>query len=160
MSVANVALRFWSKVDQTAGLFGCWPWMGYRMPNGYGQFGLERRIVLAHRTAWTLARGPIPDGMQANHHCDNPPCCNPAHLFLGDQRANVLDMVAKGRHTTRVHPERIARGSRHGCAKLTEEQVAAIRSRPSASPLALALEYGVDRGTIWKIRRGRSWAAA
>jgi hypothetical protein len=75
------------------------------MHNGYGMLGLGRRTdpkTAAHRVAWTVAVGPIPEGLNVLHHCDNRPCCNPAHLWLGTQRDNLLDMVAKGRHGMQV----------------------------------------------------------
>lgn len=80
---------------------GCWEFTGYRMPNGYGKIGLGSREDgndLAHRVAWRLANGPIPAGMDICHRCDNPPCCNPAHLFLGTRLDNMSDMSRKGRH--------------------------------------------------------------
>lgn len=90
--------RFWPKVD-VAGR--CWEWRGTRNNNGYGLFqiglGGSKRCVAAHRMAWILTNGPIPDGLHVLHHCDNPPCCNPWHLFLGDHAANMADKKAKGR---------------------------------------------------------------
>jgi hypothetical protein len=91
--------RFWSRVDQSAGLFGCWPWLGYRDENGYGRVdAFGRRRTTASRVAFELSGGVIPDGMVACHTCDNPPCCNPAHIFAGTYADNTADMVAKGRH--------------------------------------------------------------
>ena len=71
----------------------CVEWIGYTMPGGYGQSNGK----LAHRTAWETAHGPIPDGIEVLHSCDNPPCHNPEHLFLGTQADNMADMDAKGR---------------------------------------------------------------
>jgi hypothetical protein len=67
------------------------------MPKGYGKLTFQGRAIYAHRLAYELTIGPIPDGMLVCHHCDNPPCCRPDHLFLGDQKANLADMVAKRR---------------------------------------------------------------
>lgn len=89
--------RFWPRVDKSG---DCWLWTGARMKNGYGVVWLAEpigRMGLVHRVAWELTNGPIPDGLFACHRCDNPPCCNPDHLFLGTVRDNALDMVAKGR---------------------------------------------------------------
>jgi hypothetical protein len=96
----TVEERFWAKVDASAGFGGCWIWQGYIKPNGYGQFnaGAATHHDYAHRFALTLKLGrPLGDGMYACHTCDNPICCNPAHLFEGDNRANQLDSHGKGR---------------------------------------------------------------
>lgn len=86
--------RFWIRVDGSAGDDACWPWLGARDPKGYGQAGKRWR---AHRVAMFLTNGPIPPGMFVCHHCDNPPCCNPAHLFIGTVTDNMRDCAAKGR---------------------------------------------------------------
>jgi HNH endonuclease len=98
----TLAERFWAKVDRSAGPDGCWPWTGARFWFGHGAIKIDGRPWGAHRIAWELTNGPIPDGLQANHRCDNPPCCNPAHLFLGTQLDNVRDMDAKGRRARRA----------------------------------------------------------
>lgn len=92
-----LADRFWARVEKR-GPDECWPWTGYRDAKGYGQIALNRRTAEgAHRVSWALARGEIPDGIHVLHRCDNPPCCNPAHLFLGTHADNMWDMKAKGR---------------------------------------------------------------
>jgi hypothetical protein len=73
---------------------GCWPWTGKIATNGYGYLD----NMLAHRASWLIHHGPIPEGLQVLHHCDNPRCVNPDHLWLGTQADNVADMMAKGRH--------------------------------------------------------------
>lgn len=91
--------RFWAKVIKSDS--GCWEWTGTRNENGYGLGGMKfsggGREALAHRTAWTLVHGPIPENSCVLHACDNPLCVNPSHLSLGSQRDNMLDMRAKGR---------------------------------------------------------------
>lgn len=82
---------FWSRVD-VRGPDECWPWMNAKTPNGYGTVYFGGRMVGAHRVSWELTHGPIPDGLFVLHHCDNPPCCNPAHLFTGTHTDNVRDM--------------------------------------------------------------------
>jgi hypothetical protein len=91
---------------------GCLEWTGHKVPKGYGQIGYDSKVVSTHRLAWELVNGPIPDGLNVLHHCDNPPCCETqptegypdGHLFLGTKADNNADMRAKGRargNTTR-----------------------------------------------------------
>lgn len=98
--VAGVADRFWSKVDQQ-GPDDCWPWLAATFRNGYGAFvvgGRKGSMTTAHRTAWELANEQrVPEGLFVCHRCDNRPCCNPRHLFLGSQEDNMRDMLSKGR---------------------------------------------------------------
>ena len=129
-------------VTVTAG--GCWLWQGHRDRHGYGVRGGR----LAHRVAWELARGPIPAGLSVCHHCDEPACVNPEHLFVATHAENMADRGRKGR---------AARGERNGRAKLTAEQAAAIRARAGESHRSLAREFGVDRTTVRDIVRGVIW---
>ena len=86
---------FWARVERGS---GCWPFQGARTaPGWHGSVTYHGRRIVAHRLAWTLARGPIPAGLLVLHRCDNPPCCNPDHLYLGTQRENMRDAAAKGR---------------------------------------------------------------
>jgi hypothetical protein len=87
-----IAERFWEKVDRTG---DCWLWTG--SGDRYGHVRLNGKIVQAHRVAWELTNGPIPEGLQCLHTCDRPLCVNPEHLWLGTRSDNMLDMVAKGR---------------------------------------------------------------
>lgn len=147
--------RFWAKLGP-GGVDDCWLWTGSTNTSGYGQIADdEMRLQLCHRVAWIMAFGPIPEGMLVLHRCDTPACCNPHHLFLGTQKDNVADCIAKGRRGT----ER-ARGEDHGGARLTEQQVRTIRSRREAGELTrvLAAEFGVDRRQIGRIARRERWA--
>lgn len=82
----------------------CWLWLKSRNNKGYGKLRYQGKPWVAHRLAWSLERGPVPDGMFVCHHCDNPPCCNPEHLFLGTAKDNMQDALNKGRVQRR--PER------------------------------------------------------
>lgn len=97
----------------------CWIWRGAKAGD-YGSMKINRRRVGAHRVAYQLAHGPIPAGLVVCHRCDNPPCVNPAHLFLGSQRDNMVDKREKGRAASR---------SRNGAARLTDEQYISILAR-------------------------------
>lgn len=92
---ATPADRFWQKVRKSD---GCWEWTARVSPEGYGEFWDDRN-VRAHRFSWSLVNGPIPDGLMVCHRCDNPRCVRPDHLFLGTNRENIRDMMAKGRHS-------------------------------------------------------------
>ena len=88
--------RFWEKVDRR-GFDECWLWKGGKTKTGYGGFWTGERQDMAHRVSYELHYGPIPEGHYVCHHCDNPPCCNPYHLFEGTPTDNVQDMISKGR---------------------------------------------------------------
>jgi hypothetical protein len=97
----TIDARFWSRVAVRQPS-DCWEWTGCRTALGYGRFGIGKRVVKAHRRAWELVNGAIPDGLWVLHKCDNPPCVNPSHLWLGTDAENQHDMSAKGRnHNTR-----------------------------------------------------------
>lgn len=89
--------RFWSKV-QKGGPDECWEWQAGRHKFGHGKFRLPTGHIGSHRMAWQLTYGPIPPGMWVLHHCDNPPCCNPRHLYLGTAQDNTRDREVRGRH--------------------------------------------------------------
>jgi hypothetical protein len=132
---AQVSERLFSKVKKTP--HGCWEWQaGRNRPGGYGHFKIDGKKKLVHRLMWEEYNGIIPNGMRVLHKCDNPPCCNPKHLFLGTQTDNIHDMEDKGRAR---HP----RGEHAGNAKLTAVDVLEIRRRRKAGePMpAIAKDY-------------------
>ena len=144
--------RFWSRVDKSKP-DGCWPWTGYRQKFGHGYIGRGRRWILAHRYAWELVSGPIPDGMWVLHKCDNPPCCNPAHLYIGDRSANMADCYNRRRHTY---------GEKNSHAILTEKDVLEIlqnrpKPRQRGAVQSIAAKYGVSINAISAVLAGRSW---
>lgn len=122
--------RFWSKVDirgpipeHVPHLGRCWIWTAGRYSKGYGMFWVDTTMRAAHRVAWVLTRGQIPaDKPHVLHHCDNPPCVRPEHLWVGTNDDNVQDKISKGRsnpvtgerHGSHTRPDRVARGERHG----------------------------------------------
>jgi hypothetical protein len=131
------------------GLGRCWLWQDTFMQQGYGRWA----GTLAHRYSWVLYVGEIPDGLSVLHRCDNPPCVNPAHLFLGTQQDNLADMREKGHQV---------RGELQGGAILTEELVRAIRKRYRRyshvnGTGAIARDLGVSLITIWKVVMRHTW---
>lgn len=175
--------RFWSKVDKSGGADACWLWTASRVTSGYGCFGIKRRLHGAHRIAWVLANVAIPGALHVCHRCDNPACCNPAHLFLGTREDNMRDKVAKGRcnlprgddHYSRLHPEKMARGDANGSrthpeskprgeshsnAKLTASQVIEIRTLYAAgltTQIKLAAKFSVSQDLISLIINRKAW---
>lgn len=127
----------------------CWGFLGFRNLSGYGQMTEGGRVVGAHRVAWELANGPIPPGLEVCHSCDNPPCCNPDHLFLGTHAENMTDAGRKGRAWRRGDQNEANANHR-----LSDIQVAAIRQRYAAggvSQRSLAREFGVTQAQVWNI---------
>jgi hypothetical protein len=98
----SLAERYWSHVDKNGPIVrpelgACWKWTGAVTDKGYGVTGENRKNMIASRASWIVNRGPIPDGQFVLHKCDNPPCTNPEHLFLGTKGDNLRDAIQKGR---------------------------------------------------------------
>lgn len=154
--------RFWEKVNKDGPiptisgweLGPCWIWIAARDGNGYGNFGIDYKIHKASRVSWVLAYGEIHDRRFVCHHCDNPPCVNPLHLFLGTNSENIRDAVRKGIVVGGPH-----HGEDHGRAILTFPQVQEIRQRYSSgeTQLALSVAFGVARPTIGNVVRCETW---
>jgi len=129
--------RFWEKVMK--GEY-CWDWMGALDSSGYGIFRVFRELKKAHRIAWSFMNGAIPDGGQVLHHCDNPKCVRPDHLFLGTRSINMQDMVTKGRIET----------------KLNYNQVQQIREA-KARQVDIAKKFAITQSHVSRLKTGFHW---
>jgi hypothetical protein len=143
---SSEAHRFWSKVDVATSDM-CWQWTGYCLPFGYGQVWLQGKTVLSHRVAYSFAKGKVPPDLHVRHLCDNPCCCNPAHLALGSDQDNSDDKCRQGRQ---------ARGSGNGRSKLSEQEVLHIY-KSSETQEKLASEFGIRPSMVSRIKNGVYW---
>lgn len=143
----SVESRFWGKVHKTP---ECWLWTGGHFADGYGAIRHNNKPTGTHRLSWEMHNGPIPNGLCVLHHCDNPPCVRPDHLFLGTKKDNAVDMGQKGRN---YFPEDFGARNR----KLDETKIRSIRASCD-SPAALAQEHGVSRRTISKVLNRETWS--
>lgn len=144
-------MDFFSKILEAAN--GCHIWTGAKLSSGYGRYsplGRRSKRLYAHRFAWEMENGPIPDGLSVLHRCDNPSCVNPGHLFIGTQADNMRDMAEKRRSTF---------GEANPMAKLKLEDVAAIKASPLTS-YEIAPRYGISAGHVRQIRAGSRWGNA
>lgn len=172
---------FWSKVNKlgpvpelTPQLGCCWLWLGRPTPRGYGHQRWDGKMMRAHRVAWLISIGPIPTGLFVLHHCDNPPCVNPAHLWLGTHDDNMRDRQEKGRthvgpyadtsnwkrgdaHYSRTNPELLARGDRHPNVLISNAEVISMveMKRDGKSVREIAEHFGYSTNTTWAAIRRR-----
>lgn len=148
------------RIAKPTGELGCWLWTGARYTKGYGVACHRSKRQAAHRLSYQLHYGPIPEGYQVCHKCDNPPCVNPLHLFLGTATDNMRDMAAKGRDGAHTKPEKVRRGSEAGQARLTDAQVIEIRARYDAGEIGmyqLSRQYGISKSQAGRIVRREAW---
>ncbi len=176
VSAPGTITRFRSKTERVG---ECLEWGGYRDKDGYGIFHVNRHPYRAHRIAYLMAYGDLPN-LFVLHACDNPCCVRPEHLHLGTQKDNMREMVGRGRslrgaassrrryperyprgdaHHARAKPECLARGSRHGRARLTEEAVTQIRAAAARgeSRASLARRFGVSYDTVRLVCNRVTW---
>lgn len=157
---ATLADRFWLKVDVREPN-ECWEWQAGRGHYGkaklnYGAFAFFRGLsTTAHRAAYLITHGEVPDGIFVCHDCDNPPCCNPNHLFLGTGKDNAADRDQKGRYVLGDRPK----GTRNHNAKLDDSLVAEARLRVAGgeSLKPIAKEYGVSSEALAQAVKGHTW---
>ncbi len=157
--IVPISTRLWVKVDRCHSLIRCWRWRGSRNSDGYGHIRIEGRTIGVHRIAWTLTHGPIAEGMQVLHKCDNPSCVRPSHLFLGTVKQNIQDMSAKGRHIWGSMQKPML-GERNVNAKLTAIQIEEIRGLYDphiGNGVLLGCAYGVDSATIYRVVHRSTW---
>ena len=139
-----------ARIDRSGGPDACWPWLLGTDKDGYGKAKFGGETIRPHRRYFEAVEGPLKPGEIACHTCDNPPCCNPAHIFSGTHAANAADRNAKGRMNPRI-------GSEHGYAKLTEAIILDIRARVGQSQASIAKEFGVRQSLVSLIRNRKIW---
>lgn len=151
--------RFWNKVRK-AGPDECWQWTGAVNPDGYGfiyagkAYAPNVRFIRAHRLSWEMHNGPVPDGLAVLHHCDNPLCVNPAHLYAGTQSQNCHDRAVRRRGK-----EHRQHGEANDNAKITEAEVIAILAllKAGKSQTVVAKLFGLTQPYVSKLSRGQYW---
>lgn len=145
-------VKFWEKTNAT-NLFSCWEWQGKKNKDGYGVVVRNGKYLPAHRYAFGIVYGKIPDGLSVLHKCDNPPCVNPAHLYAGTQKQNIHDMLSRGRRPSR-------KGIKHPLAKLTECDVLEIRRllKNGVVQKDIAIQFCVTQSQISQIKLRKSWS--
>lgn len=162
--------RFDPKVDRSGGPDACHVWTGGTAKGGYGVVGMwdsstkKQQMKKSHRLAWEFAFGPIPDDLFVCHRCDNPPCCNPSHLFLGTCKQNLADMRAKGRHShgeghSALLRARGIRGINHPTAKLKPTDLAEIRQfkRLGLTIREISDWFKIGRSQVYRVINGETW---
>jgi len=150
----NSIQDFWNRVEKNNHPTGCWIWTAGKDSKGYGSFWFNGKINKSHRFSAELSGMNIKDHYVC-HHCDNPSCVNPSHLFIGNHTMNMRDMFSKGRR-----PDVRKQGSQHGMAKLNENIVLTIRANCPDNQNDFkqwALRLQVHPDTIKNIVRRKNW---
>jgi hypothetical protein len=133
---------FWAKVDKSGGPQACWNWIASKKPRGYGQFHYQGKMHRAHRLAWSLTHSD-PGKLSVCHTCDNIICCNPAHLYAGTHKQNMMDKCLRGRVST----------------KLTRDDVREIKRLIGTMPnVEIAAKFNVGGSVISEIKLGHKWS--
>lgn len=160
--------RFWSHVNKQGSLWTdpetgetshCWEWKSPRVET-YGAFSVTHKLGMgAHRFSWLIAHGDLTSEMYVCHKCDNRPCCNPLHLFLGTSSDNMLDASRKGRIGSQTHPEAILRGEQRGAAKMTDALVREIRKdfENGVPSIELARRHDITQRNVYSIVNRETW---
>lgn len=145
-----IAVKFWKHVNKTA---SCWIWSGSRSDQRYGRESRQVGTRLAHRISWEIHYGPPPKDMDVCHHCDNPLCVRPSHLFIGKALDNMQDAASKNR---------VKFGVSHHAAKLNNDLVSQIRNllKNGRSQSSIAREFKVTRSIISRIKNNTGWRRA
>ena len=143
----SLEARLFYGTDFPDNLWDCWEWKRWSIKPGYGRMQVKDKMVMTHRLSYELYIGPIPVGLDVLHRCDNPPCWNPFHLWLGTDLDNSRDCVAKGRNV---------RGEAVNLHKLTDADIRAIRADPRTT-LELGPLFGVHPSQISRIKTRRTW---
>ena len=149
-------IRFLRQVNDSPSPTGCWTWLGTRDAKGYGTMGISGRTWGAHRLSYALHNGDLPTGAYICHHCDNPPCVNPAHIYAGTPADNVRNMMSRDRHVA-------LKGAACGKSKFTIDVIRAIRVDYATGLYRyadVAEKYGVSQGHISAIIRREVWKDA
>jgi hypothetical protein len=133
----------------------CWNWQGCKNKEGYGHVRCMGKVMLAHRVAFLAANGWLPADKLICHHCDNPSCINPSHLFVGTNYDNTMDAMVKGRKF--IPP--VLQGEHHPLAKLRPRDVTEIRRlcRDQIPQSRIARQFGICQTTVSEINTGRKW---
>jgi hypothetical protein len=148
--------RFEAKVDRTGGPDACHLWTAVKSGHGYGHISVKGKPYAAHRAAWELVNGPIPDGLLVRHSCHNRACVNPEHLSVGTHQDNADDKVRAGRQSRGYK----LNGAANGNAKLNEDNIIAIREMRELgwTQKVIADLHGVAQETISHICTGKIWS--